>query len=208
MLTRVFNVAGLIVRLAKWKVLLAALSVKRSIIAIIAQIFAAFVALGGMAVLLGAGFVALEAVIGVSLALTAVGLFLLIVASVIWMVAKKQGKSMVESVSESEVREHDASDEQRLVSQLGITNDEERPKMNEAGTQYRSAAESDSTNNFDNPKVALAAGFAMLGLLGPGRMFRTVRLASSVGSIIALTGRAISNQQHKESTPSRPDANP
>jgi hypothetical protein len=48
--------------------------------------------------------------------------------------------------------------------------------------------------------VLMAAGFALLGLLGPGRLLRTIRIATALASATALANRAISEHQDKRGT--------
>lgn len=205
MFTRAFNVVGLIVRIAEAKASLLAFAARRSVVAMLGYFIAAIVALGGLAILLGAGYVALEAIVGVSIALTAVGVCLLLIASLIWIIANRREKGTGEPMTEDDVRKNVARDEDLLRSKLGMTNDEDKPNFERPGPRTRSSPQFDSFKSLDDPKVLMAAGFALLGLLGPGRLFRTVRIATALASIAALASRAITEHGTSKARKDRPD---
>ncbi len=204
MLTRLFSIAGLIVRIAEWKASLLAFAARRSAIAMMGYLVAAIVALGGLAVLLGAAYVALEAVVGASLAMAAVGVFLLLAASLIWIVSYQRGKSKGQVMTEHDAWKNVARDEEMLRSLLGLTNDEDKPNFKRPGPSTQPSPQSNAMEGFDNPKVAMAAGFALLGLLGPGRLFKTVRIATALASVAALAHRAINEHAEKQGTQRAP----
>lgn len=198
MLSRAFEVMGLVVRIAEWKATMLGFSVKRSAIAMLGYLIAAIVALGGMVVLLGAGYVALEAIAGVAIALSAVGVSLLLIASIIVIIANRRGRSTGHAPTEEDVRESAASDEELLRARLRLSN--KGAKQSFEGP----ASQSDAVKGLENPKVAMAAGFALLGLVGPGRLFRTVRIATALWSMAALAHRAINEHGDKKATPGSP----
>ena len=204
MLTRAFHVIGLIVRIAEWKVSLLAFAARRSAITMLGYFIASIVALGGIAVLLGAGYVALEAVVGVPLAMTAVGVFLLIVASIIWIVASRRGRSTGQSITEHEAWNNVSRDEESLRTMLGMNTKEPKPDFARPGPRIHPSPQSDSAYGFDDPKVVVAAAFAMLSLLGPFRILRAVRTATAVASVAALANRAINEHRDKQGTDRTP----
>lgn len=204
MLTRLFHVADLIVRIAEWKACLLGFAAKRSAIAMLGHLVAAIVALGGLAVLLGAGYVALEVIVGASIAMVLVGVFLLLSASLIWFIANQHGKSTGRAMTERDARKIAARDGELLRSMLGMTNDDPEPNSKRSRPRIQSSPESDAIKGLDNPKVAMAAGFALLGLLGPGRLFRTVRIATALASVAALANRAIIEHRDKQGTQRAP----
>ena len=204
MLTRAFNVIGLIVRIAEWKVHLLAFAARRSAIAMLGYLIAAVVAFGGVAILLGAGYVALEAIVGVSVALAVVGVFLLVVASVIWILANRRGRSTGQSITEHDAWENVARDEELLRSKLGMNNNETKPDSKRSEPRTRPSPQTDSDEGLDDPMVLVAAGFAMLGMLGPGRLFRTVRIATALASVTALANRALNEHRDKQGTQGAP----
>jgi len=203
MFTRAFNVAGLLVQIAEWKASLIAFAARRSMIAMLGCLIAVIVALGGLAILLGAGYVALETIVGVPIAMAATGAFLLLIASLIWLIARQRGKSTESTTTEREVRGYIARDKELLSSMLGINNNEAE-SARRSGPRVRPSAQTASSVNLDNPKVLMAAGFALLGLLGPGRLFRTIRIATALASVTALANRAISEHQDKQGTQQAP----
>ncbi len=200
MLKRVFNVAGLIVRIAEWKVCVLAASARRSAIALLGYFVAAIIAFGGLMALLGAGYVALEEVVGASLAMVAVGAVLLLIASAVWLIARGRGRGTGEDLSEHDARSRLVRDEEMLLRKLGMNTDEAKAGTSGDERRVARATVPESVTGIDNPKVILAAGFAMLGLLGPVRLLRTVRIATAVGSIAALANRAINEHRDKRGT--------
>ena len=196
MLTRAFNVIGLVVRNAEWKAHLATFAAKRSVIAMLGYLIAAIVALGGLAILLGAGYVTLEPIVGVPYAMAAVGVFLLLIASLIWLVANQKSKGTDDSLTEPEARKNAERDAEKLRSALGLT-DEDEPDDTPAGPHSQDSEQSDVTRALKDPKVAIAAAVATLGLVGPGRLFRTVRIAAGIASIAAIANRVISDNEKK-----------
>lgn len=200
MFTRAFNVIGLFFQIIGWKARLHVLAVRRSVFAMLGFLVAAIVALGGLMILLGAGFVALEAIVGVSIAMVAVGVFLLFIAITIWILASQRGKGTGEAMTENETQQRAAKDEEELRSMLGMTREEDKPSSNRPGPRTHSSLQPDSADGLDNPKVVLAAGVALLGLLGPGRLFRSMRFAAALASITALAYRAV-NERERSGTP-------
>lgn len=205
MLTRAFNAAGLIVRIAEWKARLLAFGARRSAIALMGALFAAILALGGMAILLGAGYVALEAIVGVPTAMAIIGAFLLIVASIIWIIAQQKGANPHDGVTEIEARKQAARDEESLRAALGLTQ-QDGSSSGHATPGARMARPATPVPPLDAPKVLMAAGFAALGLLGPVRLLRTVRIATTLASITALAKRAIDERPDAQVTPRPPDS--
>ncbi|MCC5785291.1 MAG: hypothetical protein JJU33_01165 [Phycisphaerales bacterium] len=195
MLTRAFNVIGLVVRNAEWKAHLAAFAAKRSVIAMLGYLIAAIVALGGLSILLGAGYVTLVPIVGVPYAMAAVGVFLLLIASLIWLVASQKGKGTDDTLTEHQARENAERDAEQLRSALGLTDDE--PDAKPGGPPTQTSEQSDVTKALKDPKVAIAAAVATLGLVGPGRLFRTVRIAAGIASIAAIANRVISDNEKK-----------
>lgn len=204
MLTRAFHVVGLIVRIAEWKVSLLAFAARRSAIAMLGYLIAAIVALGGMGVLLGAGYVALEPVVGVPLAMAAVGVCLLLAASTLWVIANRRGRSTGHSISEHDAWTNVARDEELLRSMLGMNNIAPKTGSVRPGPRIHPSPQSDSAYGFDDPKVVVAAAFAMLSLLGPFRILRVIRTATAVASVAALANRAINEHRDKEGTDRAP----
>jgi hypothetical protein len=199
MFTRAFNVAGLLVQIAEWKASLIGFAAKRSMMAMLGCLVATIVALSGLAVLLGAGYVAFEAIVGVPVAMAATGAFLLMLASLIWLIARQRGKSTESTTTEREVSGYITRDKELLSSMLGITNSEAEPTRR-SGPRVRSSAHTAPSVNLESPMVLMAAGFALLGLLGPGRLLRTIRIATALASATALANRAISEHQDKRGT--------
>jgi hypothetical protein len=165
---------------------------------------AAIVALGGMAVLLGAGYVALETIVGVAVAMAAVGVFLLLIASGIWIIASRRGRSTGQSITEHDAWTNVARDEELLRSMLGMTNNNAKPDFTRPGPRIHLSPQSDAVSGFDDPKIVMAAAFAMLGLLGPGRLIRTVRTATALASVAALANRAVNEHRDKQGTNGAP----
>lgn len=204
MLTRAFNVIGMIVRIAECKASLLGFAARRSAIAMLGSLLAAIVAIGGMAVLLGAGYVELKAIVGVSLAMAAVGVCLLLIASFIWIIAIRRGKGTGHAMTEHDAENSAARDQELLRSMLGMTNNEAEPGLTHPGPRIRPLRGSNAINGLDDPKVLMAAGFAMLGLLGPGGLLRALRTAASLASVAALANRAVNEHRHKKGTESGP----
>lgn len=195
MLTRMLSAAGLIVRIAEYKASLAGLAAGRSAFAVLGSLIAGLVALGGLATLSGAGYIALEAFVGGTTALAVIGGILLLVATVILIIANRRGSRGGASLPEKDARKNVAKDEEMLRSMLGMNKDEPKNDGVRAAPRTPPTPEFDFGVMLNNPKLLMAAGIAMLGLLGPGRMFRTVRLATAIGSIAALANRVMKEQR-------------
>lgn len=198
MLTRMLSAVGLIVRIAEYKASLAGLAAGRSAFAVSGSLIAGLVALGGLATLSGAAYIALEAFVGDTIALAAIGGLLLLVATVIWAVANRRGSRGGASLPEKEARKNVAKDEAMLRSMLGLNDDEPRNDGARPRPRTPPSPEFDIGVMLENPKLLMAAGIAMIGLLGPGRMFRTLRLATAIGSIAALANRVMKEQRETQ----------
>lgn len=202
MFTRVFNVAGLIARLAEWKSMLALYATRRSAMAVGGYFAAATLAALGLCVLLGAGYIAIVEFVGPAIALGAIGALLLLIATVVALVARRHGRTPENGITEASTREKVARGEKLLLSMLGFSDADNDAQKQRA--QVRD--ETPSNTSLNDPKVMLAAGFAVLGLLGPGRVFRTIRIASAIGSVVALANRAVVDSRNAQKDTEPPES--
>ncbi|TVQ62437.1 MAG: hypothetical protein EA379_05270 [Phycisphaerales bacterium] len=173
---------------------LALYAAQRSATAVVGFFAAATLAVLGVAGLLGAGYVVMAERFGSPIALGAVGVTLLLIAASVALIASRHARSSEQGVTEASTRECILKGEEMLRSVLGITDVDNEAREKSAHTRDDGPV----NTNLDSPKVMMAAGFAVLGLLGPGRVFRAIRIATAVGSLAALANRAITDSRNKE----------
>lgn len=197
MFNRAFRVVGLVVRVAEAKASVRTFAARRSVMLMLGNAIGVVMACFGFSILLGAGYIALEPVVGVPVAMVAVGVTLIAVAAAISIIAGLRSKGPDRVTTEQDAQARVERVEQLLRSTLGLTNKtpESEPRLTSREQSPQSTPHSETFKGFDDPKVLLSAAVAIIGLLGPRSVFRSMRIAAALGSASTVMTKLVADSK-------------
>ncbi|TVQ74988.1 MAG: phage holin family protein [Phycisphaeraceae bacterium] len=188
MLKRVFNGARLLTRIAELKGRLGLYAAKQAGKATIGFASAAFLAVVAVIGLHSAAYIALAPYLGSAGALAAVSVVGLGFAAVVLLISRGYARRNASSIPDKELREEITMQQERLRSMFGISDQDDGNAQTNG--KFSSNGATHSEGKID-PKIIAAAGLAAAGLLGPSRIFRSLRFTAALVSTAALVNKAM-----------------